>query len=88
VKYKVGDVLFMKNCDYKPPLRPVLRPPLRLLPHLRLENTYGIITEAYKYSDMFEGDSTEDDNVYIWYSQVDAKEYYFYENEVEGEVIK
>ena len=61
-----------------------LRPP----PHLRLENTYGIITEAEKHTDIFEKDSTENDNGYIWYSQVDGREYYFYENEVEGEVIE
>jgi hypothetical protein len=54
----------------------------------RLENTIGIITEVEKYSDIFEKDSTENDNGYIWYSQVDGKEYYFCENELTGEVVE
>jgi hypothetical protein len=48
----------------------------------------GIITAIEKHNDIFEGDSTENDNGYIWLSQIDGKEYYFYENEVEGMVLK
>ena len=90
MKYKIGDVLFMKNCDYKPRLRLHLH--LRPRPHLHprlghfIQNAFGIITKVYKHSDLFERDSTEDDNLYVWLSQVDAREYRFYENEVEGEV--
>ena len=84
MKYQVGDLILIKNL--RP--RPRLRPRLRLLPHPRLNNTYGIITATEKHTDIFEKDSTENDNGYIWYSQVDQKEYHFYEDEVEGEVIK
>ena len=92
MKYQVGDLVLLKECRYKP--RPYLR--LRLDPrlhlhlrlHLRLEldphikNTYGVITEAISHRDAWEGDSTADDNVYLWYSQVDAKTYYFCESDL------
>jgi hypothetical protein len=86
VKYKVGDLILVKKCYYeaRPHPRPLLR--LRLRPHLH--NTIGIITEVEKHSDIFEKDSTENDNGYIWYSQVDGREYYFYEDEVECEVLE
>jgi hypothetical protein len=89
MKYKVGDLLFIKKYEYKLRLRLRLRLPPR--PHLRLrpliQNTFGIITEVEKHTDLFEKDSTENNNGYIWYSQVDGKEYYFYQDEVDGEVI-
>ena len=100
MKYQVGDVLFVKNCEYKsrphldrrPLLPPRLRPRLLLHPRLHcrpeLLNTVGIITEVYKHSDIFESGSTENHNLYFLLSQVDRKEYYFYENEVECEVLK
>jgi len=92
MKYRVGDVLFMKKCEYKGRLHllplPLSLPRFRPLSLLRLQNTFGIITEVEKHTDIFEKGSTENDNGYIWYSQVDGKEYHFYENEVEGEVIK
>jgi hypothetical protein len=80
MKYQVGELVLVKN------IRP--RPPLLLRLHLRLNNTYGIITEVEKHSEIFKENSTENDNGYIWYSQVDGKEYYFYEDEVDGEVFK
>ena len=87
MKYQVGDLVLVKNINPRLHPRPLrLRPRLRL--RLRLNNTYGIITEVEKHTDIFEKDSTENDNGYIWYSQVDQKEYYFYEDEVEGEVVK
>jgi hypothetical protein len=98
MKYRVGDLVLVKECEYKgrqrqrPPrlrLRLLLRPRhlLELDPHLK--NTYGVITEAFNHSDVWETDSTEDDNVYFWYSQVDAKTYWFCENELtEYEVAK
>ena len=90
MKYNVGDVLFMKKFEYKGRFHPLPRPrPLpRLRLRLRLQNTFGIITEVEKHTDIFKKGSTENDNGYIWYSQVDGKEYYFYEDEVEGEVVK
>ena len=86
MKYRVGDLILIKNID--PRLRPRPRLHLHLHPrlHPRLQNTFGIITEVEKHTDIFEKGSTENDNGYIWYSQIDGKEYYFYEDEVEGEV--
>jgi hypothetical protein len=81
MKYKVGDLIVIK--DMYPLLLPRLRQRLVLRLHIRLhlKNTLGIITEV-------EESSTEKDNGYIWYSQVDGKEYHFYQDEVDGEVIK
>ena len=96
MKYKVGDLVLVKKCYYEPRLHlhphphprrlRRLRPRLRL--HPRLHNTIGIITEVEKHTDLFEKSSTENDNGYVWYSQVDGKEYYFYQDEVECELIK
>ena len=83
-KYQVGDLILIKNIV--PRLRPRPHPRLRL--RLLLNNTYGVITAVEKHNEIFKENSTENDNGYIWHSQVDQKEYYFYENEVEGEVIK
>ena len=89
MKYNVGDLLLVKYCEFKlrPRLRLPLRLPLRPRPRPELFNSYGIVTEAIKHSDLWEGESTNGDNVYVWYSQIDGKEYYFYENEVTGEII-
>ena len=90
MKYKVGDLLLVKECIYKS--RPRLRPRLRLLPRLRLRpelyNSYGIVTQAIKHSDAWEGQSTNGDNTYVWFSQIDSKEYFFYEDEVTVEVAE
>ena len=98
MKYQVGDLILIKNISPLLLLRPHLRlrprplPRLRLRPHprlrLRFQNTYGIITAFEKHTDIFEKDSTEKDNGYVWFSQVEQKEYYFYEDELDGEVIK
>jgi hypothetical protein len=82
MKYQVGELVLVKN------IPPRLRPRLRLRPHPRLNNTYGVITAVEKHSEIFKENSTENDNGYIWYSQVDQKEYHFYEDEVDGEVFK
>jgi len=92
MKYQVGDLLLIKDISLHPhprprlPLRLPLLPRPRLRPHLH--NTIGIITEVEKHTDLFEKSSTENDNGYVWYSQVDGKEYYFYQDEIDGEVIK
>jgi hypothetical protein len=83
MKYQVGDLLLIKHCEYKPRLG--LR---RLRLHPELFNSFGIVTQAIKHSDTWRGVTTNRDNVYVWFSQLDAKEYTFYENEVDGEVIK
>jgi hypothetical protein len=97
MKFQVGDLVLLKECKYKPHLRLRLRPHLRLHLRLRLvldcyphlKNTYGVITEVINHSDAWEGDSTEEHNIYLWYSQVDAKTYCFCQNELtEYEVVK
>jgi hypothetical protein len=87
MKYQVGDLVLLKECRYKP--RPYLRPGLDLDYYPHLKNTYGVITEVINHSDVWERDSTADDNVYLWYSQVDAKTYYFCESDLtQYEVVK
>ena len=100
MKFEVGDLILIKNINLL--LLPRLRSRLLFLPHLRLRprllvlprpllhlnNTHGIITEAIKHNDAWEGESKKCDNIYIWYSQVDGKEYWFCEDEVDGEVNK
>ena len=93
MKFQVGDLVLMKECRFKSRLRLHLRLHLRLrlvldyYPHLK--NTYGVITEAISHRDAWQEDSTEDDNVYFWYSQVGAKTYYFCQSELtEYEVVK
>jgi hypothetical protein len=85
MKFKIGDVLHIEKFEFRP--RP-LRRPGRSAHHLRHNNTVGIITAVEKHKDIFDSDSTENDNGYIWLSQIDGREYYFYENEVEGKVLK
>ena len=91
MKYNVGDLLLVKHCEYKN--RPYLRPQLYLCQHPRLRvfpelfNSCGIVTEVIKHSDAWEG-SSEKDNSYVWYSQIDGKEYYFFEDELTGEVVE
>lgn len=94
MKYQVGDLVLVKNIDPRLLLNPHPRPAPRLHLHLPLRlrlllnNTYGVITAVEKHNEIFESDSTENDNGYIWYSQVDGKKYHFYEDEVKGEVVK
>ena len=85
MKYSVGDLLLVKCCEFKPCPRPGLYP--RLCDFPELFNSYGIVTEAIKHSDAWEDESTNGDNVYVWFSQIDGIEYYFYEDEVTGEII-
>ena len=96
MKFQVGDLVLLKECEYtaaRPLVR--LRPSHGLHPILdldldpHLKNTYGVITEAINHRDAWKGDSTEDDNIYLWYSQVDAKTYWFCESVLtEYEVAK
>ena len=46
-----------------------------------LAGTIGIIVSTEKRFDCLGKDSTDDDNVYVWLSQTEQKEYYFYEDE-------
>lgn len=94
MKYQVGDVVFVKIIHPRIHLsqkrkRLIQRglPCLHIHPAFNVQNTFGIIAKIEKHSDIFGMDSTENDNGYIWYSQVDAKEYYFYEDDVTGELI-
>jgi hypothetical protein len=95
MKYRVGDlVVYERNVNIKVTFTLALaqlrlRPRLLPFPRLHLQNTFGIITEVEKHTDIFEKGSTENDNGYIWYSQIDAKTYWFCENELtEYEVAK
>jgi hypothetical protein len=95
MKFQVGDLVLVKEHDYKSRLHLRPRLYLRLPYHLdfyyypHLKNTYGVITEAINHTDACEGDSTEGDNVYFWYSQVDAETYWFCEGDLtEYEVAK
>jgi hypothetical protein len=85
MKYQVGDLVFVKDVNSEAFHRN--HPRLPLLVHSHLIRTFGIITAVEKYNHIFKG-SSEKDNSYVWYSQVDNKEYHFYEDEVDGEVIK
>ena len=88
MKYQVGDLVLVKDCAYclrRPRLDFRLGNPIAR----HLFNTFGIVTKAIKHSDAWEGKSTSDSNVYIWFSQADCREYYFVENELtEYEVAK
>jgi hypothetical protein len=88
MKYSVGDLLLIK--EHIPQDRPLLRRRRRYgdTPRYKHFNSFGMITQAIKHSDVWEGPSTSDNNVYVWYSQIDGEEYSFCENEVTGEVIK
>ena len=74
MKYKVGDIILVKDIRQRLRIRPLI------FIRLHLKNTFGIITEV-------EESSTEEKNGYIWYSQVEQKQYHFYQDEVDGEVI-
>lgn len=75
MKYKVGDLLMMKHFHHKP--------------YGHLIDTLGIVTKVNCYAYIFYDDKQEQqEDKFAWFSQVDGKEYYFYEFEIEGEVIK
>ena len=95
MKFQVGDLVLVKHYKYKyrllrprRRLHPRLRPRSRLYDYPELCNSYGIITAAIKHSDAWQGESTSDDNAYVWFSQVDGKEYFFCEDELTGEVVE
>ena len=95
MKYQIGDLLLVKHCQYKlrgrcnlhPRLYARLHPRFPLNSRPELFNSFGIVTQTINHSDAWEGLSTSDENIYIWFSQVYGKEYYFYEDEVIGEII-
>ena len=89
MKCQIGDLVLIESIEIRPRLR--LRPRLPILyyrPPPSLFNSYGIITQAIKHNDLFEKGSTKKDNGYVWFSQIDSKEHFFYEDEVIGEVIR
>ena len=79
MKYKVGDLLLIKHCRSNPFQH--IKDYKHFYHNAVLLNTFGIIT-AVEFSTSLKI------NGYVWYSQVDGREYYFYEDEVIGEVIK
>jgi len=74
VKYQIGDLVEFKG--YITRLLPHPRP--RLRPRL---NSLGIILSCEDHKNLFESDSTEDDNGYVWFSQEESEEFFVYENE-------
>ena len=98
MKFQTGDLVLVKECKYKYRFHLRHRLPLHfrleldlhhleLYPHLK--NTHGVITKVINHSDAWQGKSTEDDNIYIWYSQVDAKTYWFCQSTLtQYEVVK
>ena len=74
MKYSVGDLLFIIHCRANP--FEYINGYKHFYYNEALRNTFGIIT------------AVEEDNGCIWYSQVHQKQYYFYEDEVIGEVVK
>ena len=85
MKFNIGDLVKFNKFRPRPRPRPRLllrpRPLLRHRLYHHLINTYGIIMRTEKHNEIFEKDSTDDDNGYVWLSQIEQKEYYFYENE-------
>jgi len=86
MKYNVGDLVLIKDCKYKYHASYGLR---RRFPnfHSKLLNSFGIITQIIDHTSYLEKGGTIDNNVYIWFSQLDCIEYFFYENQVTGEIM-
>ena len=81
-QFEIGDLVEFKGYTPRPRLHrsvPHLR--LRLRPRPRL-NSLGIILSCEDHKILWEKDSTEDDNGYVWFSQEESTEFYFYENEL------
>jgi hypothetical protein len=88
MKYSVGDLLLVKDCAYRL-RRPRLNFRLGNPISRHLFNTFGIITKINNHNDVWQNNgSSEKDNVYLWFSQIDGTEYYFVEEEMIGEVYK
>jgi hypothetical protein len=87
MKYDVGDLVLIKDCKYKYLAPYGLR---RRFPnfHSKLLNSCGIITQIIDHTSYLEKGETIDNNIYIWFSQLDCIEYFFYENQVTGEIMK
>jgi hypothetical protein len=98
MKYQVGDLVLIKDCRYKSHSGRRAKYPRPKVQHLNLNpylechrylfNSFGIITKAENHIDTFGKSSSEKNNGYCWFSQLDAKEYFFYEDEVTGEIVK
>jgi hypothetical protein len=88
MKYQVGDLVLLKHYEWKLRRRAIFSPIFKPVSLLHLMNSFGMITQAVNHNDYWKGETTSDDNVYVWFSQLDAKEYNFCEDEVTGEVIK
>lgn len=89
MKYQLGDMVLVKSCDFRPHEYSIhkIPPYKRQRPPLSHHNTIGIITAVEYHLDFFKERSSDEDNCYIWYSQLDGKEYSFFENEVDGEIV-
>ena len=93
MKHQIGDLvefkkfiprypLFSRNhCVEETSHRAHRRFGLHLQRILRL-NSLGIILSCEDHKNLFESDSTEDDNGYVWFSQEESGEFFVYENEL------
>jgi len=78
VTYQIGELVEFKGYLLHPRLRP-RRAHQRPRPRL---NSLGIILSCEDHKNLFESDSTEDDNGYVWFSQEESREFFVYENEL------
>ena len=94
MKYKVGDLIYIKDCDYATHnciarpigfMRKSQRRP-RLCWEYDTYDFFGIITKVIKHKDAWSTGSTPHDDVYILYSQLDGKESFFFADEVAVEL--
>ena len=86
MKHQIGDLVEFKKiiprCHLFSRNHCVDEPRLRLHPSSLRLNSLGIILSCEDHKNLFESDSTEDDNGYVWFSQEESKEYFVYENEL------
>jgi hypothetical protein len=92
VNYRVGDLVFIEKC------RPFSRITPRFPSHLSDINTkrikpflvdsFIIITEIVDPKYAWDFNATEEDTIYILFSQKDLKQYWFCEEDIKGKLIK
>lgn len=87
MKYKIGDLLLINRFRFKARFNNRLQP--RTIPrgNTYLEGKIGLITCAERYDINFKPPSSEEDNGYVFFSNLDGKEYYLYEDELDAEVV-
>lgn len=92
MKYNIGDLIFVEKC------RPFARITPNFPSHLRdiatsrikpfLIDSFIIITEIVDAEYAWEFETTEEDTIYILYSQKVLKQYWFCKEDIKGHLIK